>query len=181
MLRWQEGDCDRHEAHRGAPPEGSLAAGFPPLEVITEMLRAATLAPSMHNAQPWRFRVSRASQTIELCADPSPMLKYSDPHARAVHIACGAALFNLRLAVAAAGREPVVRLFPSAGEPLLLAILRLAGPCRPGEADSELHTAIAARHTLASRSATRPCRQASSPNLPRPQPWKVRCCTSPTM
>jgi nitroreductase len=111
------------------------------------MLRAATLAPSMHNTQPWRFQVSRASQTIELYADPSRMLKYSDPHARAVHIACGAALFNLRLAAAAAGREPVVRLLPDAGQPLLLATLRLAGPCRPGEADSELHAAIAARHT----------------------------------
>jgi nitroreductase len=101
----------------------------------------------MHNTQPWRFRVLRADQIIELYADPSRMLKYSDPHGRAVHIACGAALLNLRLAVAAVGREPVVRLFPDPGRPLLLAALRLARPYRPSEADTELHAAIAARHT----------------------------------
>jgi nitroreductase len=123
------------------------APGFPPPDVIAEMLRAATLAPSMHNSQPWRFRVLRADQTIELYADPSRMLKHADPHGRAVHIACGAALFNLRLAVAVAGRESAVRLFPAPGQPQLLAALRLAGPCRPSEADAELHAAIAARHT----------------------------------
>jgi nitroreductase len=121
--------------------------GFPPPEAIAELLRAATLAPSMHNTQPWRFHVSRASQAIELYADPSRMLRFGDPHGRAVHIACGAALLNLRLAVAVAGREPVVRLLPDPAQPQLLAVLRLAGPHRPGEADTDLHAAIPARHT----------------------------------
>ena len=116
----------------------------------------ATLAPSMHNTQPWRFRVSRASQTIELYADPSRMLRHADPNGRAVHIACGAALLNLRLAVRVAGREPVVRLLPDAGRPLLLAALRLGGPCRPSEADSELHAAIPARHTNRQPFSNRP-------------------------
>jgi nitroreductase len=119
----------------------------PPPVVIAGWLRLATLAPSMHNTQPWRFCVSRSDQIVELYADPSRMLVSSDPHGRAVHIACGAALFNLRLAVAAGGREPVVRLFPDSAQPQLLAQLRLAGPCRPGEADTILHAAIAARHT----------------------------------
>jgi nitroreductase len=140
------------------PPrtERPAASGWPPPEVIDRLLRAATLAPSMHNTQPWRFRVSRASQTIELYADPSRMLPYGDPKGRAVHIACGAALLNLRLAVRVAGREPVVRLLPDAGQPLLLAVLRLAGPCRPGEADSELHAAIPARHTNRQPFSNRP-------------------------
>jgi nitroreductase len=125
----------------------AVAPHFPPPDVIAKLLRAATLAPSMHNTQPWRFRVLRADQTIELYADPSRMLRYADPHGRAVHLACGAALFNLRLAVAVAGREPVVRLLSDPGQPLLLAALRLAGPYRPSEADTELHAAIAARHT----------------------------------
>ncbi len=128
-------------------PTRAVAPGCPPREVIAELLGAATLAPSMHNTQPWRFRVSRASQTIELFADPARMLRYSDPHGRAMHIACGAALLNLRLAVAVADREPVVRLLPDTGQPLLLAAVRLAGPYRPGEADRELHAAIFARHT----------------------------------
>jgi len=38
-------------------------------------------------------------------------------------------------------------LLPDRGQPLLLATLRLAGRCRPTEAERELHAAIAARHT----------------------------------
>jgi nitroreductase len=128
-------------------PTSPGAPGFPADDVIAGLLRAATLAPSMHNTQPWRFRVLRASQEIELYADPARMLRYSDPHGRAVHIACGAAILNLRLAVLMAGREPLVRLLPDPGQPLLLATLRLAGPHRPGEADGELHAAIATRRT----------------------------------
>jgi nitroreductase len=123
------------------------APGCPPAEQIAEWLRAATKAPSMHNTQPWRFRVLRDSQTIELRADPARMLRHGDPHGRAVHIACGAALFNLRIAVAAGGREPVTRLLPDPAEPLLLATLRLGGRHRPSEDERDLYTAIPARHT----------------------------------
>jgi nitroreductase len=128
----------------------------PPAEIIAGWLKSATLAPSMHNTQPWRFRVSRADQTIELYADPSRILEYGDPHGRAVHIACGAALFNLRLAVAVGGREPVVRLLPDPRQPQLLAELRLAGPYQPDEADTELHAAITARHTNRQPFSNRP-------------------------
>jgi nitroreductase len=130
--------------------------GCPPRELIAEMLRAATRAPSMHNTQPWRFAVRRASQEIDLYADPARTLRHSDPHGRAVHIACGAALFNLRLAIMMAGRDPVVRLLPDPGEPLLLATARLARPYRPGEADRELHAAIAARRTNRRPFSSRP-------------------------
>jgi hypothetical protein len=54
----------------------------PPPVVIAGWLRLATLAPSMHNTQPWRFRVSRSDQIVELYADPSRMLVSSDPHGR---------------------------------------------------------------------------------------------------
>jgi nitroreductase len=137
-------------------PGRTAGPGFPPPDVICELLRAATLAPSMHNTQPWRFRILPAGQTIELYADPSRMLKHADPHGRAVHIACGAALFNLRLAVAVAGREPVVRLFPDPAQPQLLAALRLAGPYRPSQADTELLAAAAARHTNRKPFSNRP-------------------------
>ena len=111
------------------------------------MLHAATLAPSMHNTQPWRFRVLWDIETIELYADPGRMLPHSDPHGRAVHIACGAALFNVRVAAAAAGRLAIARLLPAPGEPLLLATVRLGGQHRTDEADRELSAAIPARHT----------------------------------
>lgn len=115
-----------------SPPERpDVLPDYPPAEVMAGWLGSATLAPSMHNTQPWRFRVSRADQTIELYADPSRMLKYGDPQGRAVHIACGAALFNLRLAVAVGGREPVVRLLPDWFEETpQLAVLSTAGGTR---------------------------------------------------
>jgi nitroreductase len=116
-------------------------------ELAAGLVHAATLAPSMHNTQPWRFRLLPDTETIELYADPDRMLPRSDPHGRAVHIACGAALFNLRVAAAAAGRQAQVRLLPTPAEPLLLATIKLGGPHRPDETDRELHAAIAARRT----------------------------------
>lgn len=131
----------------GSRARASAAPGCPPAERIAQWVRAATLAPSMHNTQPWKFRVLRDSQAIEVRADPARMLRHGDPHGRAVHIACGAALFNLRIAVAAGGREPVTRLLPDPAEPLLLATVRLGGRHRPGEDERDLYAAIPARHT----------------------------------
>jgi nitroreductase len=116
-------------------------------QMVAELLTAAAAAPSMHNTQPWRFRVRHDSHTIELYADPQRTLQYGDPAGRAVHIGCGAALFNLRLAAVVAGRQPVVRMLPDPGQPLLLATVRLGGPYRAQQAERELHAAIARRHT----------------------------------
>ena len=111
-------------AHRDDPAErdpGSepdrVARSDLPRQTMVDLVAAATMAPSMHNTQPWRFRVEQASQTIGLYADPARMLRFGDPDGRALHIACGAALFNLRLAATVAGRQPVFRLLPDPGQP----------------------------------------------------------------
>jgi nitroreductase len=145
----------------GASPQDD-PPGDVPQEVVLELVAAATMAPSRHNSQPWRFRFDPASQTIGLYADPERMLRVSDPAGRGLHIACGAALFNLRLAVAVAGRHPVVRLTPDAEQPLLIAAVRLAGPCQPQQQEIELHAAIAERRTN------------RSPFSPRPVPPGIR-------
>ncbi len=118
-----------------------------PGKLITDVLEAATAAPSMHNTQPWRFRVRHQLQTIELRADPGRVLRFGDPRGRAVHIACGAALFNIRLAAAVAGRQPAVQLLPDPGQPLLLATVRLAAPYRAQLQERDLYAAIGRRHT----------------------------------
>ncbi len=117
--------------------------------LVTDLLAAAVAAPSLHNSplytQPWRFRVRRYSHLIELRADPARAVPYGDPSARAIHIACGAALVNLRLAAAVAGIEPVVKLLPDPAEPVLLATVRLAGPYRVLPDERELYAAIFGR------------------------------------
>lgn len=141
-----------------APTGGQRAAlpGNVPRPLVEEMVAAATLAPSMHNTQPWRFRFEPAGQTFELYADPARMLRFGDPDGRAVHVACGAALLNLRLAAAVAGRLPVVRLIPTITQRLLLATLRLAGPWQARPDEIELHAAIATRRTNRSPFSGRP-------------------------
>ena len=106
------------------------------------LVEAATAAPSLHNSQPWRFIARLTDRVIEIYADPARTLRRGDARGRAVHIACGSALFNLRLAAAQAGCEPVARLLPCPRDPLLLASVRLAGPYRPRPAERDLYAAI---------------------------------------
>jgi nitroreductase len=89
-----------------------------------ELIGAAHLAPSSHNTQPWRFRIIGGA--IELRADRGRRLPANDPEDRELTISCGAALFNLETAAAAAGRPVRVRPFPVAGDPDLLAVVESA-------------------------------------------------------
>ncbi|WP_329600030.1 nitroreductase [Streptomyces pseudovenezuelae] len=119
--------------------------------VIT-LVSEATAAPSMHNAQPWRFRYETAEGLLLLRADPERAMPGSDPGNRALHIGCGAALFNLRVAAAHAGLDARTRLLPDPGDLWLMATVQLAEPggtvTRGAEDDLvRLHPAIRQRHT----------------------------------
>jgi nitroreductase len=141
-----------------APGSGRGAgSGTPPWEVIHELVRAAVAAPSLHNTQPWRFRVRNGGSVIELFADPARMLPAADRGGRAAHIACGAALFNLRLAAAVAGLRPGIRLLPDPGQPLLVAEVGLAGARRAAAPwERELYAAIERRQANREPYSTRP-------------------------
>ncbi|MGC5235901.1 Acg family FMN-binding oxidoreductase [Streptomyces albogriseolus] len=118
-------------------------------KTVTTLVAEATLAPSMHNAQPWRFRFLTGERLLLLHADLERAMPRSDPGDRALHIGCGAALLNMRVAAAHAGLAPEVRLLPEPQDPLLLAAVRLTEQTGGGRDDelARLHAAIRQRHT----------------------------------
>src|SRR5690348_7387958 len=71
---------------------------------------AAIRAPSLHNSQPWRFRLREGG--IEVLADPDRQLAVADSGGWAVRIACGAATLNARLALAVHGTPADVAIRP---------------------------------------------------------------------
>lgn len=113
--------------------------------VLVEAARVATLAPSSHNSQPWRFVIH--GDRLDLVADRSRALPVVDPDGRELVISCGAALFHLRLALRHAGYAASVELAPSCVGNDVLATVRLGEP-RAETADEErLFAAIGRRHT----------------------------------
>ena len=74
------------------------------------VLETAALAPSVHNAQPWAFRT--APDVVELYADPTRRMPVADPDDQELRLGCGAALFNLRLALHGARCPPGRRAVP---------------------------------------------------------------------
>lgn len=94
---------------------------------LEKLISAAVAAPSIRNTQPWRFRLDPDTMTVEVRAAFERGLRHTDPEGRALHISVGAAVLNLRVAVAHFGWEPVVRLLPRSSEPGLLAAVRVAG------------------------------------------------------
>ena len=119
----------------------------PSTETVMAIVRDATAAPSLYNAQPWRFRYLSGSRTFHLRCDPDRAVPRSDPTGRALHLGCGAALFNLRVSAAHAGWSPLVRLLPDPEDRELLAVVRLAEPGHIDRALAGLHSAIHRRHT----------------------------------
>ncbi|UNM16251.1 nitroreductase family protein [Streptomyces formicae] len=116
--------------------------------MVGALVEDATSAPSMHNAQPWRFRYLRESGVLQLRGDPDRTMPRTDPAPhRALHLGCGAALFNLRVAAAHAGREALTTLLPDPADPWLLAEVSVTGPVRDDSDLAALHPAIHRRHT----------------------------------
>ena len=99
-------------------------------EQVACLLATAGRAPSLHNTQPWRFRVHENG--LDLYGDPDRRLRAIDPDGREMLISCGAALFGLRLGIRHLGYQAAVELLPEPGQPSLLARVRLgrAGPAQ---------------------------------------------------
>jgi len=106
---------------------------------------AGIRAPSLHNTQPWLFRL-RAG-TIDILADPVRQLAVADRSGWAIRLACGAAVYNARLALAVAGTPAQVTLRPDYTEPDLIARLTPGAERPPTYAEHDLFAAIPRRHS----------------------------------
>ncbi|MDX3214090.1 nitroreductase [Streptomyces sp. ME02-6991-2B] len=111
------------------------------------LVEAAVTAPSMHNAQPWRFRFLPAEGALHVRADPARRMPLADPDDRGLHLGCGAALCNLRTAAAHASLEATVTLLPDPRDRGLLAAVRLSGTDHPDSGLAWLYPAVHRRHT----------------------------------
>src|SRR3954454_7189492 len=81
----------------------------------------ATLAPSVHNTQPWRMHV--AGDRLDIRADLSRQLPVLDPTARQLFISCGCALMNARVSMAGDGAGVRVDRLPEPAQRSLVATL----------------------------------------------------------
>ena len=68
---------------------------------VRSALQLAARAPSVHNTQPWKWRVGDSS--VELLADEARRLRATDQDGRDLMLSCGAALHHLRVATSEAG------------------------------------------------------------------------------
>jgi hypothetical protein len=105
----------------------------------------ATRAPSLHNTQPWQFRL--AGNAVELLVDQDRWLRRVDPDGRELVISCGAALFGLRLGLRSLGLLPVTELLPDLSQPRLAGRVRPAGHAAMNRVEAELVAAVPHRHT----------------------------------
>lgn len=113
------------------------------------MVRAAILASSPHNTQPWRFRI--APDRIDLFADIGRNLGSFDPYLREMHIGLGCAVENMMIAARPCGYTARLELFggrlappPLEAKPVRVATVHLR-KTRP--AHDSMFKAIAERRT----------------------------------
>ncbi|MBA4854324.1 Acg family FMN-binding oxidoreductase [Nocardia farcinica] len=120
--------------HRGLPDDSTVATA----------LALAGRAPSVHNVQPWRWRIDRHS--VHLYLDPARTLPRTDPDRRDVVISCGAALHHLTVAFTAMGWASVVTRLPDPADPDHLAAIRLVAHRATGQ-DIAMSAMIPKRRT----------------------------------
>jgi nitroreductase len=122
------------------PTDPQIAA-----HALAEAAAAAGYAPSIHNTQPWRWRLT--ADTVELRLVPGRILPVTDPEGRLATLSCGVALHHARVALSAQGWRATVTRLPPGGEPDLLARMHVEGRA-PVDPSSALDLrSIPLRHT----------------------------------
>jgi nitroreductase len=111
---------------------------------LSAAVEHALRAPSVHNTQPWHWRIT--PNTIELHADWDRHLAATDPDRRDLVLSCGAALQHLQVALAAVDLAVRVERLPEPEDRGHLATAEIR-PGSPDQADAALFASIARRRT----------------------------------
>jgi len=121
-----------------------MTTSFPDAETIRAALALAIRAPSIHNSQPWVWRIG--DETVQLYADTTRHLPHTDPARRELILSCGVALQHFTVALAALGWQSHVHRLPNPADPDHLATVEIVGPAG-SEQDIALAAAIPRRRT----------------------------------
>jgi nitroreductase len=111
-------------------------------DALVEAAELARYAPSIHNSQPWRWRVSDGVLDLYLAGERR--LPVTDPGARLAVLSCGAALHHARTALAAEGLAAEVVRLPG---PEHLARITVSGHVPVSPEAMRLVQTIEIRHT----------------------------------
>jgi nitroreductase len=130
------------ELHHVSAKEAALNAAD-----VEYIVSAATLAPSAHNTQPWKFRA--AGSRLDIFVDWSRHLTVSDSTGRQLYVSLGCAFANAIAAARQRGYRVAVTPFPEGiDKQQPAARLEFAGQTMPPElADRKMFDAIAQRRT----------------------------------
>ncbi|HTR71085.1 MAG TPA: hypothetical protein VMH41_12775 [Mycobacteriales bacterium] len=112
------------------------------MRVVAEF---ASLAPSVHNTQPWRF-VAR-EDALDVFSDPGRGLDYLDPGHRQLALSCGAAIELARLAIRSLGYGAAVAVRPDRDDVTLLATIETGERRAISPEEQALLDAAARRYT----------------------------------
>src|SRR5579872_1628818 len=85
---------------------------------MARIIEAVQSAPPAFGLRPWDVVAGDAGARVDLYADPDRVPDTISP--REVAISCGEALYNLRLALRVAGREPSVWMLPGLDQGTLI-------------------------------------------------------------
>lgn len=121
-----------------------MNAHFPNQSTLRTVLELATRAPSIHNVQPWTWKVG--SNSLHLYSDQSRQLAQADPDGRDAMVSCGATLNHCVVALAALGWQSKVHRLPNPAQPSHLASIQVH-PVAASEVDVTLAAAIPRRRT----------------------------------
>lgn len=130
-----------------------MSAVFPDTETIRAALTLATQAPSVHNTQPWWWRVGEKS--LHLYSNTDLQLHSTDPDGRDLMISCGISLNHCVVAFAALGWLAKVHRFPNAAGNNHLAAIELVRHTA-ADVDIALAAAIPRRRTDRRHYSSRP-------------------------